>query len=283
MGKSEKVSVHGGHSGQFCSHAEDQLEDIVQAYIAQGFSWVGITEHIPPVSESFLYCEEIADGLDYDGVIARFADYIAECRRLQQKYAARIRLFVGMETETCDGFEEHVAGLKARFSPDYIVGSVHHAAGVAFDYSQEEYMRAVEACGGLAELYSSYFDAQYRMLCALQPEVVGHFDLIRIFDPDYTETVRIPAVWQRVVRNLEYIADAGLILDYNLRALDKGAKEPYVSEDILAEAQRLNIAVVPGDDSHGVADVGRQIDTGIKLLQQSGFSLDWMLPAGQGA
>ena len=58
------VSVHGGHSGQFCNHAADTLEAIVQAYIAHGYPWVGITEHMPPVSDDYLYPEEIAAGLD---------------------------------------------------------------------------------------------------------------------------------------------------------------------------------------------------------------------------
>ena len=44
------VSVHGGHSGQFCHHATDSLEEIIELYIAQGFPWVGITEHAPGIS-----------------------------------------------------------------------------------------------------------------------------------------------------------------------------------------------------------------------------------------
>ncbi len=38
------VSIHGGHSGEFCQHAGDSLEAILEAYAAQGFAWVGITE-----------------------------------------------------------------------------------------------------------------------------------------------------------------------------------------------------------------------------------------------
>ncbi len=32
------VSIHGGHSGEFCSHAQDSLEEMVQEYIRQGFN-----------------------------------------------------------------------------------------------------------------------------------------------------------------------------------------------------------------------------------------------------
>ena len=55
MNVPKPVSVHGGHSGQFCGHAKDTLEEIVLAYIDQRYPWVGITEHMPPVSDAFVY------------------------------------------------------------------------------------------------------------------------------------------------------------------------------------------------------------------------------------
>jgi histidinol-phosphatase (PHP family) len=93
------TSIHGGHSGQFCSHASDTLEEIVLAYIDQGYPWVGITEHMPPVSDAFVYPEEQRAGLDAAALGQRFADYMAVCRRLQSSYADRIRIFVGFETD----------------------------------------------------------------------------------------------------------------------------------------------------------------------------------------
>ena len=63
MQKIEKVSVHGGHSGQFCNHATDSLEEIVRAYIDQGFSWVGITEHTPAPTEDLLDQDQREAGL----------------------------------------------------------------------------------------------------------------------------------------------------------------------------------------------------------------------------
>ena len=35
------ASIHGGHSGQFCLHARDRLEDIIKRYIELGFAWGG--------------------------------------------------------------------------------------------------------------------------------------------------------------------------------------------------------------------------------------------------
>ena len=94
------ASIHGGHSGEFCNHAADSLEETVLAYIAQGFAWVGITEHMPPASDEFLYSEEIEAGLNAAVMYERFARYMTTARELQAKYARDIRIFVAFEGES---------------------------------------------------------------------------------------------------------------------------------------------------------------------------------------
>jgi histidinol-phosphatase (PHP family) len=91
---------------------------------------------------------------------------------------------------------------------------------------------------------------------AIRPEVVGHFDLIRLHDAHYQQTLVRTEVWDRVLRNLEWMAKAGAVLDVNARALLKGQTEPYVCAPILDAAARLGVGVAYGDDAHGVADVG---------------------------
>ena len=72
--KAELISLHGGHSGQFCCHARDRLEDIVRQYIRLGFSRVGITEHVPPAEDRFLYPDEIEQGFCASDLLERFWD-----------------------------------------------------------------------------------------------------------------------------------------------------------------------------------------------------------------
>ncbi len=63
-----------------------------------------------------------------------------------------------------------------------------------------------------------------------------------------------------------------------MRALAKGQTEPYVAAPLLVQARELGIPAVPGDDSHGVADVGRHLDEGIRILREAGFDTQWSLP-----
>ena len=282
MKTAQKVSVHGGHSGEFCNHANDTLEDIVRSYIDKGFTWVGITEHAPPVSDDLRYADEAEDGLTAAALLEQFERYMEECRRLQKKYSARIKLYAALEIETYSGYEEFVPYLIDRFAPDYIVGSVHFVNDINFDYSKAIYDRAAESAGGIDEMYLRYFDLQYEMIRRLEPEVVGHFDLIRIFDTNYRQRLDHPEIVSRIRRNLELIKELDLILDFNLRALQKGAVEPYISKPILEMAREYEIDVVPGDDSHGISSVGNYFDQGVVILQSHGFTTDWANPRTRG-
>jgi histidinol-phosphatase (PHP family) len=275
----ERVSIHGGHSGEFCNHAEDSLEAVVAAYIAKGYTWVGLTEHMPPVSDDYRYAEETAAGLDAGRLAERFERYVRTARRLQRAHADETTLFVAMEIETYPGSIDLAKTLMARYDLDYLVGSVHHVAAVPIDSSQAEYARAAAICGGLSALYCRYFDQQYEMLTELNPAVVGHFDLIRIFDEDYDDRIRKPEVWRRVVRNLAYIRDRGLILDINQRALFKGALDPYPCKPVLRQIAEMGIKIAPGDDSHGVGTVGVCWEAGMAALTAAGVPLIWTRPA----
>lgn len=272
-----RVSVHGGHSGQFCHHAKDSLEAVVQAYIAAGFSWAGITEHMPPLDDSKRYFDEADSGIAATALQEQFKRYFAECRRLQTLYAGKIRLYTAFETETYSGSSAFVKKLVEETRPDYIVGSVHHVGDIGIDETPALYAAATEKAGGLEALYCKYFDAQLAMLEDLLPAVVGHFDLIRIFDRGYLDTLQLPSVWSRIERNLAFLAAKGLIMDFNLRGFDKST-EQYPSTPVLRRALELGVKIVPGDDSHGVNSVGRNYDRGVALLAELGHPCRWAEP-----
>jgi len=269
--KQNFVSIHGGHSGEFCHHAVDLLEDIINEYIKKKFIWVGITEHIPHISDDYLEPDQLDANINAALLLEKFAAYMKKIRVLQKKYSKEITIYAGIETEAYTGYKKFVPDIIKKYKPDYMVGSLHHVNDVGFDYSIEYYQKAVIKSGGYDKMYCDYFDQQYDMIKTLLPAVVGHFDLIRIFDPDYRKRFKKPVIWKKVCRNLELVKELNLILDFNLRALHKGATEPYLTLPILNEAFKMGISVVPGDDSHGKKEIGQYMDKGIKILEKVGF------------
>ena len=274
----ELISLHGGHSGQYCNHAVDLLEDIILRYIALGFTKVGITEHVPPINDLFLYPDEKKLNLTADDLSKRFEDYFNELTALKKKYASKIKIFAGMETETYTGYVDHIKKLISKFHPDYIVGSVHHIDDICFDYSKKEYDRLAGINDSYDNMYEKYFDLQYEMIKMLKPFVVGHFDLIRIYDEDYKKRLLLPEINQKITRNLTLIKSLDLVMDFNLRPLARGEKEPYITDSILKTVKKMGIRVVPGDDSHSVSEAGRHVGRAIEILQAYGVKTQWPDP-----
>lgn len=269
------ISLHGGHSGEFCQHAENSLAEIIDAYESRGFSWAGITEHMPPVNDRFLDPDQQSAGLTAQDLNGRFERYITLCRSLQKSRASRLRILVGVETEAYDGAISFARTLIEKYEPDVVVGSVHHVDNINFDFDPAHYQKAVQTLGGIDRLYHRYFDTQHEMIAVLRPRVVGHFDLVRLFDSDYRARLSRPDIAKKIERNLSAVKESGLALDLNMRALQKGAREPYPSRPILQKALAMNIPVVPGDDSHGVNTVGAHIEEAIDLLKKMGFNTRW--------
>lgn len=109
------------------------------------------------------------------------------------------------------------------------MGSLHHTHTIPIDFDRATYEKARDVAGGTDErLFEDYFDSQYEMLQALRPPLVGHFDLIRLLsDHRDAEFKDMQGVWERIQRNLEYIASYGGILELNSSGLRKGLAEPY--------------------------------------------------------
>jgi len=270
--KEELFSIHGGHSRPYCLHARDPLEDIIAAYLHRGFRRVGIVEHMPPLDDRYLYPEERAAGLSAAEMGERFRRYADDLRRLREKYSDRLRIYFGFETEFYPGAEEHIEKLREEFQPDYIVGSLHHVGEIPIDFSEDDFCRAVNKGGGIVELYRRYFDRQHELLERVRPEVVGHFDLIRKYDPDYKNHLEETSIRERIRRNLELVRDLDLILELNLRPWFRGEAEPYPSRLILEAAREMDIDVIPADDSHETESAGRDVPRALDLLREIGFA-----------
>lgn len=228
---------HHSHSGQFCAHATNTLEEMVQKAISLHMDSFALTEHIPRDTED-LYPEEVAA----EELAKLFDAFYPEALRLKAKYASQITLLIGFESEWIRTSSFSVINrLLSTYKFDFFMGSLHHVHTIPIDYDHEMYHKARDIAGGTDErLAADYFDSQFELLKALKPPVVGHFDLIRLKsdDPERNWT-EMPDVWVKIVRNLEFVADYGGILELNSSAIRKGMREPYPKAEI------CQVCVVP--------------------------------------
>jgi len=262
-------SFHGGHSGSFCRHAKGTLVQVVEAALDAGFTTYGLSEHGPRDRGQDLYAGEEDLGPDKLGVL--FREYTARARALQERYAGRIELLVGFETEVVprETYVERMRELRAEGGFDFMVGSVHHVAERAIDFTPEEQAEVERDVGGRDAFDRAYFVELTGMIRSLEPEIVGHFDLARRYRGD--DVTFADDTWPLIEAALVAAREAGSALDVNASPVRRGFGPVYPGPEILALARRLDVAVTLGDDSHGPDSVGSGLEASVTAIRAAGY------------
>ncbi|TFK71126.1 histidinol phosphate phosphatase H [Pluteus cervinus] len=274
---------HHSHSGQFCKHAVGTLEEVVVEAIRQEFKVYGLTEHMPRYRPEDLYPEE--EGLTTEALVKQFEDYLIEAHRLKAKYASQITLLVGLETELIRPSDLDNLDVLLDNHPDridYIVGSIHHVNGVPIDFDLPTFQRALHSSGleteydARAAFFVNYFEAQYNLFCRFQPEIIGHFDLCRLYNPNLSFE-DYPSAWDLIERNIIYAATYGALFEVNGAAFRKNWDTAYPGRGVIQLIIKHGGRFALSDDSHGPRAVGLNYHRVAKYLQSIGVSELWYL------
>lgn len=277
-----RVSLHGGHTGEFCAHASGTLKERLQQAIDAGYHTFGVSEHVSR-PQSYLYRDEISRGWDADKLEERFAAYTTALPPLTDEFASELIILRGFEAEVVpiSGYKEKMLFLRDSQLPsgkpafDYFVGSVHYVNGIEIDGSLELFHDLIEESRGLEKFIVRYFQTVTEMVEALKPDVVGHIDLPRKnllkagLGTDMPETRETLAAERET---LEAIRAAGAILDLNLAALRKGLPTPYPAPGLVKRAHAMGVPFCFGDDSHRPGEVGQGLETGRQYLLDLGVN-----------
>ena len=273
------VSLHGGHSCEFCDHADGSLREILDAAIAAGYHTFGVSEHAPRCEDRFMYPNELKLGWTLDKTISDFDRYVKTLPEIAAEYKGRLNVIRGFECEVVPDLT-YVDRTRAYSrltigdsepTPlfDYFVGSVHFVGEIPIDAEPERWTEAADAQGGPESLAVAYYAAIERMVEALRPSVIGHLDLIKLnvaragFDPETLTTPRAVAAAERA---LEAIHANNGILDLNTAGWRKGLPEPYPAPWVVSMAAAMGVPFCFGDDSHRPAQVGYGIERAREYL-----------------
>ncbi|CAO1623551.1 unnamed protein product [Sympodiomycopsis kandeliae] len=197
---------------------------------------------------------------------------------------------------------------------DYLVGSVHHAGailpccgrvhqpsktGIPIDFDAATFDKAAKHFASdqdsqnktlhLLRLCLSYFEAQYQLIDQLRPEVIGHFDLVRLFAPDLliygpipenaesTERVLRQQVQQASDRNIKLAISYGALFEVNSASVRKSWKSPYPAQDVLRRIQSLGGRLCLSDDAHGPSHIAINYQESREYLRANGIETIWYL------
>ncbi|ONH67354.1 Histidinol-phosphatase [Cyberlindnera fabianii] len=277
---------HHSHSGDYVAHASDTLETITARAVEMGFDIFCLTEHMPRLDSHYIYPEETERDYTITSLESNFDKFYAHANELQKRRrdeGCKTKFLVGMEVEGIDTAHiEYAKQIREEKVIDMCVGSVHFVRGVAIDMSREMLEETRDLCGGWKELFSEYFDVQWEVLTTLKPEVVGHFDLIRLFmaekdvDPVTGKTFKElsiekdwPDIWAKIQRNLEFVRSYGGLIELNSAAIRKSWSTPYPALDVADAVKRYcDGRFCFSDDSHAIAQVGLNYHKVLKYIDE---------------
>lgn len=117
------------------------------------------------------------------------------------------------------------------------------------------------------------------MVETLRPDVVGHFDLIRLnftkleetgynFETSGVNAASMAAMLEAGKRAMGVVRDNNGILDLNTAGWRKGLSHPYPDTYWTRQAHQLEIPFCFGDDSHRVEQVGYGIERAREYLRE---------------
>ena len=270
---------------QFCD-GKNTAEEMVVAAIEKGFDVLGFSSHcMHPLNPEFYKPVDNLWHIPADNIKA----YTQEVLRLREKYADKIKIYLGFEADYFDS-ADFGSAIPAKdtysdFSPDYLIGAVHfintdkgfftvdHKPEIVKENLIRFYSKPNGEIDGRA-VVCDYFAAEREMLKKGDFDIIAHCDLIKLrngplnfFDPEeswYKQELQATAL---------EIARAGVIAEINTGAIGRGIMDDtYPSQYFLELLYELGVPVCINSDAHTTAMLDGAFDRAEAKEKKTGYT-----------
>ena len=258
-----RVDLHNHTT--LCNHAIGTSEEYVKKAIEIGIDIYGFSDHAP-----------VKNGFDskYRMDISSMTKYTNDILNLKEKYKDDIKILLGYEVDYIDG--DYILDKVLKSNVDYLIGSVHFIPQTNSKYSlfdsnfwgfdNPEFIEQYES-KDINKIWEDYFEAVYMMAKSGKFDIVGHFDLIKVFGFMPTKDIKSIAY-----KTLKQIKKSNMVLEINPAGLRKPVGEQYPSKSLLELAYELDIQITFGSDAHKLDDIGFKYDEVTTLAKSIGYT-----------
>ncbi len=176
------------------------------------------------------------------------------------------RLKRSTEVDFLPGLESKLEKFINDYDFDYVIGSVHWLEDWGFDVP---YMKDIWDKVDLKETYMQYFFSIYKMIDSQLFDIVGHFDVIKVFgyEPEIFDAELISAV-EKIVQKIK---DNDMCVEINTAGLRKPVGKIYPKKKWLELFYKADIPIVISSDAHYPEHVGADFDKAISLAKEVGY------------
>jgi histidinol-phosphatase (PHP family) len=217
-----------------CNHATGSIEEYIKQAIAKKIKYFGFADHAPMNFDQ-----------KYRMHFDQMHEYEKNVLRAKEKFQNEITVLLGYEVDFLEGYIDKKV-LEA--DVDYLIGSVHFLNKWGFDNPEfiGEYKNK-----DINLLYQEYFDAIENLAKSGLFQIVGHIDLIKVFN--YKPTKDIKSIAQSAIKTIK---KNNLVVELNVSGYRKPVCEPYPGREIMELLSEHDIAITFSSDAHEPEHVG---------------------------
>lgn len=250
------ISDYHLHSN-FSGDCQTTPEEMIQQAFALGMSSLCFTDHydidFPDEPELFLF--------DMDS-------YFSHLRLLQEKYAKKIQIKIGLELGLQTHLQEACTSIVTQYPFDFIIGSSHVIHHMDPYYPSFFEGREEEAC------YREYFQSILDNLQVFQDfDVYGHLDYIVRYGPNKNQFYSYSHYRDLLEEILQVCLQKNIGLELNTGGLAYGLGSPNPNLDILKRYHELGGEILTiGSDAHSIDKLGYAFPKVKAMLEYCGFA-----------
>ncbi|MCA1030561.1 histidinol-phosphatase [Bacillus timonensis] len=196
----------------------------------------------------------------------RYYDMDDYVKVFYQAWRKNIDVKMSIEMDYTPGKHDEMKRFINQYEFDYVIGSVHWIDDFGIDL---EVYKAEWGKRNVYQIYNDYFDQIVTLAQSNLFDIVGHLDLVKIFnyvpeDEDF--------LFEQYEKITSALANSKTCVEISTAGLRKPIKEIYPSRKLLEMCFSKSIPIVLSSDAHIPSDVGYGYDKAIKLAKDVGYT-----------
>lgn len=256
---------------EFCD-GSGAPEAYVLSALEKNFHTLGFSSHAPvPFKNNFAIKDDL-----------QLRKYCETIRELQVRYSDRISICCALEIDYIDGISRDFSEFSKSCKLDYTIGSVHlvqHGDTERLWFIDgarvETYNEGLEKIfgGDIRKAVTAFYKQQMRMLNTQKPDIIGHFDKIKMHNRDRYFKEDEPWYRDLVMELLEIIEKNGVIVEVNTRGIyKKRCDDLYPGQWIIKILKEKKIPVTLSADAHKPEEIDGYYPEALEILREIGFN-----------
>ncbi|MBN1645767.1 histidinol-phosphatase [Candidatus Woesearchaeota archaeon] len=254
------------HTHTSWSDGKNSISEMLQSARAKGFKIYAITDHFQTknaVEYSNFKLTVKEDNLKpYLNAIEKEAEAFPELLVLK-----------GVEVDYYSQFEDEIQATLEKYDLDVVIASIHNILPDCFDNGPEFWEKTAASQGGAVMFYRKYFDWVGKAAKSGLFDIIGHLDLVKLFNKDERYFSEGDAEYVKTVKKcLKAIKESGIAVEINCEGWSKPAAREYPSRWIFHLLKQADVDISLGGDSHDINSIDANYQLAEELLHEIGIT-----------